>query len=59
MFWNLAILDLIEKGEKNKMWKFKKSTVKNLPKLPEKELVKKEQLSKNKKYKSSFNKIKR
>ena len=41
------------------MWKFKKSTVKNLPKLPEKELVKKEQLSKNKKYKSSFNKIKR
>ena len=56
---DLAILDLIEKGEKNKMWKFKKSTVKNLPKLPEKELVKKEQLSKNKKYKSSFNKIKR
>ena len=41
------------------MWKFKKSTVKNLHKLPEKELVKKEQLSKNKKYKSSFNKIKR
>tara|TARA_A100001515_G_scaffold31279_2_gene24400 strand:+ start:4791 stop:5675 length:885 start_codon:yes stop_codon:yes gene_type:complete len=56
---DLAILDLIEKGEKNKMWKFKKSTVKKLPKITEKEQVKKEPLSKNKKYKSSFNKIKR
>ena len=41
------------------MWKFKKSTVKKLPKITEKEQVKKEPLSKNKKYKSSFNKIKR
>lgn len=55
---DLAIVDLIEKGEKQDMWKFKIPPI--LPPEPlNKEEIIEEPVSKSQKYKSSLSKIKR
>ena len=55
---DLAIIDLIEKGEKKKMWKFKKQPVKEAPK-PKPEQKKEETAANVKRDKSPLSRIKR
>ncbi len=56
---DLSILNLIEKGEKKKMWKFKKQPDKKLTEQPKKEEIKKNIKKKSKVFKSPISSIKR